>query len=100
MYKQYNIMFWYKSPLLPQPSAVRIFNSFIDRLNATPKLPKYVLIFPDEDIIRTMKHLDFRIMTMLEEQLKWLFDQLNKYSTHRCDDLRAMRIGAFEHYYT
>ena len=94
MYQQYNIMFWYKSPLVPQPSAVRIFKSFIDGLNTTPKLPKYILIFSDDDIIKTTKHLDFGIMTMLQEQLKWLFEQLNKYSTRRCDDLRATRIGA------
>ena len=94
LYEQYNISSWFKSPLLNQIHTGRILNSFIKVLNSTPKLAKYVLVFPDDDIIRSANHVDYGIICMLEVQLAWLFKHFNRLITCYRDDLKSKRQGA------
>ena len=94
LYTQYNMSSWYRSPLSPHSNGVRLLNSFIDGLNSTPKLPKYVLVFPDRDLITGLKFLDFCVILLLDEHVSWLFRKLNKEIKRRRDDLMAKRPGA------
>ena len=94
LYEHYNISAWYQSPLLNQIRMARILNSFLDGLNERKKLPKYVLLIPDEDIILGVNYIGYGVMTMIKEQLNWLFKQINK-AIRRCrDDLKNTRQGA------
>ena len=92
LYDQYNIHHWYDSPLVPNVHVCHLLNS-LDRLNTTAKLPKYVLMFPDMDIISDTD-LDYGVMIILEEQLQWLFNQINKAMHRRCEDLKSKRGSA------
>ena len=92
LYDQYNVHHWYDSPLVPNVHVSRLLNSFLDGLNTIVKLPKYVLMFPDMDIISDAD-LDYGVMVLLEEQLQWLFNQINKAIHRRHEDLKAKRGG-------
>ena len=94
IYEQYNMMPFFQSPLKPHPRVVKVLNSFIEGLNSTPKLPKYVLLIPDQDLIVGAKHLDYGVIHIIEEQIKWLFKQLNKVIARRREDLQLKRAGA------
>ena len=94
LYSAYNIMAWYKSSLPQQPHIAHMLNAFLEAMNASPKLPKYIIIIPDSDIIKGTRHLDFGVVCMLEEQVKWLMAQIFKYILRRCDDLQNKRPGA------
>ena len=94
LYEQYNVTYWYKSVLDPDPRAVRLFNSFMDGLNSDAKLPRYIIIFPEDDIIRGTRHIDFGITCILEETLDWMFFEMVKNIKRRRDDLKTIRAGA------
>ena len=97
LYEQYNVMPFYLSALSPQPRVIRILNAFIDALNSTPKLPKYVLIIPDQDLMPGSKHLDYGVVHIMEQQLRWLFQQINKAIGRRREDLQSKHAGAISH---
>ena len=94
VYQQYNVLQFNKSPLSSAPRFARILNSFIEGLNAMPKLPKYIFVLPDSDIIEGTGYFDYGVMQMIEEQVQWLFQQMNKYVEHRREDLKLKRAGA------
>ena len=94
IYQQYNVLAFNKSLLLPIPRVVRLLNAVIEGLNSTPRLPKYIFLLPDSDIIEGTDHFNFGVMHMLQEQVMWLFAQLEKTVNRRRDDLKVKRPGA------
>ena len=94
LYEQYNVSCWNQSPLLNQPRPAHILNSFMQGLNSSTKLPKYVIIIPDRDLIQGSKKIEYGIICFTEEQLRWLFAQVTKAVIRRHDDLKSKRTGS------
>ena len=65
----------------------------IAALNKQPRLPKYVIMLTDCDIILGTE-FDYGLNQLLEEQLDWLIRQVNKAINRRRDDLKSKRPGA------
>ena len=94
LYEQYNITAWFRSPLSHLRSGVRLYNSFVDGLNASDKLLKYVVIISEKEFITGLKHLDYGVVCMLDEHVNWLFKSLTKTIKCRRDDILSKRAGA------
>ena len=95
LYDQYNVHQWYKSPLeTPSNRTVHLFNALIEGFNEEPKIPKYILMIPDVDIIIGTQHFELGVFHLLEEQLQWLFTQVQKSITRRREDILSKRAGA------
>ena len=83
LYKYYNIFCFYQTSLSTDQIGIsRILNSFIEGLNQKQKLPKYVLMIADSDIIthteKSTDIFDFGATIIFEDIMKELFKQLNK----------------------
>ena len=94
VYQNYNVQVFFKSSLRPDPCVAKVLNSLMEGLNSTPKLPKYIFVVPDSDVIEDTAYYDFGVMLLLEEQLDWLFAQMEKYVTRRRDNLKEKRADS------
>ena len=72
----------------------KILNSTAEGLNNKPKLPRYVLIMLDKDLIEYFNYYEYSMGDMLTDTLKWLVKELMKQFDIRRDDLRTKRPGA------
>ena len=70
------------------------------KLNATnpPFLPRYIVIFPDkdivEDVLQDMEKPDYGITEEITDALKWLIVNINKMIDDRKENLVKLRPGA------
>ena len=93
IYDYYNIFSW-TSPLSDERSTpARILNSFTEGLNKIHRLPKYVLVLSDKDILDGLQY-NKNLSSNIEYQLSWLVQNISKLITRRCDDLKDKRPGA------
>ena len=67
--------FYYSSSSWLESATSRILNKLIDALNKNDRLPKYILIFPDMDIIADLKKFDFGTANILANITNWLMRQ-------------------------
>ena len=96
IYQYYNIYAYIQDPLnCLKDGVVSIYNSFLEGLNNRNKLPRYVFMIPDIDILRKAR-LDFGADEILEKLLEWLFKKINKALDRRFEDLVGKRPGAMD----
>ena len=72
----------------------RLINPIIDELNEAIRMPKYVIMVPDWDILRGMKNLDFGVTYMSGRSIVWLCSELEKLFDARRQDLYAKTKGS------
>ena len=98
MYDYYNIHYGFHPPLSQIKSTeARISNSLIELLNSKEfKLPKYILIIPDKDLIEGVlsQFCDYGFKKVFRASIKWLMNDINKTLSIRKEALRSKRGGA------
>ena len=99
LYRQYNVMSWTKPPLYEiKSSPAQVVNALIEALNDKKKteyrLPKYVMVFIDEDYIKEKDDKEYGIVEILKQELSWTIKQFKKELGRRRDLLREKRPGA------
>ena len=73
----------------------RFFNLIIEALNKKPKLPKYIVIVPDEDIVRYNNLYEGSdAVKCTHKVLKYLVKEINKYVDARFEDLYRRKPGS------
>ena len=71
----------------------RMVNAFVDVLNARPKLPKYVLVIPDKDIVTKTK-MEMGHSIFLGAALHSIIKQMDAFVCRRRTDLTDKKPGA------
>ena len=95
LFYYYNITALYANQLSSNRVALScILNAFIEGLNNSSKLPKYVLMIPDNDIILSTDFFNGGANKIFYETLEALFKQINKVIKRRHDDLLHKRPGS------
>ena len=74
IYERYNISLIYKSPLTSDAYS-RILTAFTNAMNKKFKLPKYVIVVPDKDLLQEMNYFNFGISRLLGITTNWLAKQ-------------------------
>ena len=80
-------------------SCGRIFNQFIEGLNKTGKdenifrLPKYVLIMPDKDILANINFNNYGIENIIDKIMGWLCRNIDRTLQLRKKDIRGKCAG-------
>ena len=96
-YQAYNIGTWYFNPLSSlKPGVVHILNSLIAAYNDVPHLPKYIVIFPDKDILSRLSYTGPGVKRLLKQELGWLLTQMGRLYKTQCEDLKSKRVGAVD----
>ena len=99
LHEYYNVQFYYQLLLSNIKSfEARIVNSLIDAHNEKTnkfRLPKYILIIPDKDIIESAlsRITGFSIKSIMRESTEYITKEFTKIIVRRKDDLKSKRGG-------
>ena len=79
--------------------AARIFNELVFRLNkksetADHRLPKYIVILPDRDLLMDINFNNFGIEKIIDDTLTWLAKNVDKTLRIRKEDMRKKQNGS------
>ena len=95
MYEYYNVIPEYPvSSNYTKSTAVRIFNQLVSLMNEKERLPKYILLLPDKDILSYVNHKNFGIGQITLDLMNWLCKEIELALDLRREDIRYKRPGA------
>ena len=76
------------------PAHARVYDQLVTGLNDNFKLPRYIIIPLDKDILDCISHNNFGVNILLEEVLDWLARNIDRAIDLRKEDMRGKRIGS------
>ena len=95
MHDYYDVSFQFTRPLSGiKYVETRIYNAIVDEMNSNQRLPKYILIAIDKDLIESLKSFDFGAQILMEDAVSWLVEKLDKALYWRKEDIRSKKPGA------
>ena len=71
----------------------RIINAMIKGLNSKEKLPKYLVVFIDKDLIEALDYFEYGITEALDECMLWMVKQTSRLFEIRHEDIRLKKPG-------
>ena len=94
MNKYHNVMgFFDEKEVIPEGMA-RIINSLLEVINTRQRLPRFLLIAIDKDVIQDLDFYEFDSFMALEEVVTWLTRQINIIIRRKKLELNAKKPGA------
>ena len=75
-------------------ATLRILNKLIDVLNSNDKLPRYICIIPDSDLIKDLKFYEFGARKNLTNIVNWLMRQCDIYIRRKRLQISEKKPGA------
>ena len=81
------------SSLIHNPM-VRFVNCFAEALNRFHLLPRFMVIIPDQDIIKAINYYDYGISKIIQRCLEWVLCEFDCIIEARKEDLLKKRPGA------
>ena len=97
IYDQYNIKFFTANPLSEVRSMLtKLVNSLIKALNEATKLPRFVLVIPDLDVMKFIGKVEEGVeaISIFENALNWIILEMDKAVRAKKDELRKRRKGS------
>ena len=94
LHQNFNIFGFHQKHLSAVKGLARILNAFTEGLNTRPKLPKYVIMVPDKDMITCIDYFSFGATDVFEKCLTWILQQIDNYLARRETDLINKKPGA------
>ena len=94
VFKQFNVLPYYNTKSSALYGLARQLNPLIEALNERPKLPKYILLVPDRDIINETKAYGFGASYVLGSAVYFLIRQMEMLLSRRKVDLQDKKPGA------
>ena len=77
MYDMFNVIYFFTSPMtFGNNTLLRANNAFIEALNRRGRLPRYILIIFDRDLIDMINRFDFGITEQLDRCIRWFATQM------------------------
>ena len=99
LYEYFNIFAFYTlHNQFPRNILTRIQNALIEAFNRREKLPKYIFVLLDKDLVQYANSLDlfnYGIKDVLAKWISWFLHSVDKHLNIRKDDLFNKRPGAF-----
>ena len=90
----YNILPFYKPSDLKIPMLARLINTITEGLNEEVKLPRYIIIVTDRDVLDYLHFDDFGIVELLDDILNYTANEIITNVETRKEDLRSKRACA------
>ena len=79
IYKQYTVKCFTSSPSTKMESVpARIVNSIVKALNDTHKLPRFIIIIPDWDLLRYFDHSTYGVEAVTHCVVGWMISNIIK----------------------
>ena len=72
----------------------RIFNSLVHRLNTRDRLPRFLVVVTDKDIIEDVNVFEYGAGVEIMKNIEWLFKQIEIVIRHKHTELINARPGA------
>ena len=95
LYQQYNVCPYYQNPVSAERNNMsRLMNALATGLNERIRLPKYVILCPDLDPLKTIKFDDNKQHVPYQLCANWLITEVDKFFTTRKENLKDRRLGA------
>ena len=96
LYNYYNVSFHNEMKFLAGRNALaNIRNSLVSALNEKKnKLPRFIVIIPDDDILKFINYYAFGISTIMGKCLNWLITEVDRLISARKDALCHRKPGA------
>ena len=95
MYEHFEVVALHKNSYgNPRSRLARINNSIVDEMNKEVKLPKFLVMFLDCDIIELAEIFDCGVKKIMPECLQWLQRTITQNIETRRDDLKKKKPGA------
>ena len=94
LFEYYNVQAFFKpgnnhlTPVL-----AHLVNSVVEGLNKNLKMPRYIIIIPDKDLLEGAAFDDYRINELLDDILNYLSNDIISNLETRKEDIRGKRIG-------
>ena len=96
MYQQYNVAAYYQNPSsMTRNTMNRVLNAAAKGLNERIRLPQYVIIILDIDILNCINFYDYAMPRTFHRCAQWVIKNVNKLFSTRREDLKNKRPGAF-----
>ena len=92
--EQFNVSIHTMKKHLVRPILPRILNTVIEGMNKTTKLPSFIVLVLDKDLIEQLGTFEYGMKQMLEDGLKWLMKHIRRSIDIRIDDIMQKRPGA------
>ena len=73
------------------------YNALLEAMNEDAKLPRFIFVLLDRDLLLQANHFKFGVHIILDEILPWLIKKIEKAILRRREDLKAKCIGAVGH---
>ena len=73
-----------------------ILNQVIQGINETDHLPRYILLMLDKDVVENIQFGGFGCKIIFECTIEWLSSRIKNAINTRKEDLKQVKIGAFE----
>ena len=97
LYQQYHIKpFYQASSGSASGTLFKIYNSVVEGLNSDNKLPEYIIVLLDRDIILDLDYFVPGTLFILHQEIKWLSKQLDRVLTARWECLKQLSPGAVD----
>ena len=95
LYEYYNITPLYSAAVSTTRSIMaRVHNELVTELNKKDKLPRYLLIILDKDLIEAIDYDEFGVGQLFYDQLNWFAKNVEKSLDLRKDDIKHKNPGA------
>ena len=95
IYEYYNIMAFWNSPTLQGLRVIaRVLNSFIEALNKGCRLPWFLLVVLDKDIIEGVRSFNFGTAKEILDNIKWLVKQIDVMIDCKRLKITQLKLGA------
>ena len=95
IYEFYNVFGYFQNRQSLVTGLTRLFNALMEALNNRLKLPKYVILVPDSDILEQMKvHFSEDSSACINAAVQWLITNINTCISRHEFDLFEKRPGA------
>ena len=95
MYQYYNVFCF-----TPNPKSVlrnvlaRLVNCLIKALNNAKKMPRMIIIIPENDLVEYLSHKNFDMKVLANKALNWVMNQMVRAVDAKIDNLRLRCPGA------
>ena len=95
VFEQYNVACFTPNPqTLLKDVLARLINCLIKALNDAVKLPRLIVIIPEEDLLQFISAPGYSVKKLSHEALTWLFNQVDRALDAKCDNLYNRKLGA------
>ena len=95
LYQQFNVAVYFQNPVnMTKNTMNRIMNSVATGLNDRVRLPKYVIVVMDIDILNSIDFYDYAMPKVFCHCIQWIIKNVNRLFTIRSKDLKRKRPGS------